>query len=157
NNNTIEIKNNKTKTAKTYNLTDGKLLSSSGWKTSTSTEIISPDKDKKLYILNNQIWGDYLNDIKKEPVKNAGEKELIATYEPPINFLDWFNDSEHLIWFANGELTVAELDNRGGKRNSIKFYLNINPPVFWDRDNSDFYFFESDGKKEILYKINFKD
>jgi len=154
NNSAIEIKNNKTKIINAYNLTDGKLLSpASGWKTSTSTEIISPDKNKKLYILNDQLWIDYLNGTKKEPVKNIGEKELIAAYELPINFFDWFNNSEHLIWLANGELTVAELDNRGGKRNSIKFYLNIDSPVFWDRDNSDFYFFE----KNILYKINFKD
>ncbi|MCX6812889.1 MAG: PEGA domain-containing protein [Candidatus Azambacteria bacterium] len=157
NNNTIEIKNNKTKIINVYNLSDSKLLSSekfsakgglaSGWKTSTSTEIISPDKNKKLYILNNQLWVDYLNDTKKE---------LLATYELPINFFDWFSDSEHLIWFANSELTVAELDNRGGKRNSIKFYLNIDSPVFWDRNNSDFYFFEKTAEKNILYKINFK-
>lgn len=163
NNSTIEIKNNKTKIFNVYNLNDGKLLSSEKFKKATSSEeIISPDKNKKLYILNNKIWIDYLNDIKKEPVKNAGEKELIATYESPINFFDWFNDSEHLIWFTNNNLTIAELDNRGGKRNSIKFYLNINPPVFWDRDNSDFYFFEktlptqTGAEKNTLYKINFK-
>ncbi len=158
NNSTIEIKNDKTKIINVYNLIDGKLLSSekfsakggpaSGWKTSTSSEeIISPDKNKKLYILNNQIWIDYLNGTKKE---------LFATYESPVNFFDWFNDSEHLIWFADGELTVAELDNRGGKRNSVKFYLNIESPVFWDRNNSDFYFFEKTTGKNTLYKINFK-
>ncbi len=163
NDSTIEIKNNKTKIINAYNLSDGKLLSSekfsaeggpaSGWKTSTSTEIISPDKNKKLYIADNQLWIDYLNGTKKE---------LIATYEPPIIFFDWFDDSEHLIWFANNELIIAELDNRGGKRNSIKFYLNIDSPVFWDRDNSDFYFFEktlpaqTGAGKNTLYKINFK-
>jgi len=153
NNSTIEIKNNKTKIINVYNLSDGKLLSSEKFKIATSSEeIISPDKNKKLYILNNQIWIDYLNGTKKEPVKNAGEKELIAAYVPPINFFDWFNDSEHLIWSNNNELIVAELDNRGGKRNSIKFYLNIDSPVFWDHGNSDFYFFE----KNILYKMNFK-
>ncbi len=156
NNSTIEIKNNKTKIINVYNLIDGKLLSSEKFKTATSSEeIISPDKNKKLYILNNQMWIDYLNDIKKEPLKNAGDKELITAFKPPIDFFDWFNDSEHLIWFTNNELIIAELDNRGGKRNSIKFYLNIDSPVFWDRNNSDFYFFENDGKKEILYKINF--
>ena len=167
NNSTIEVKNDKTKIINVYNLSDGELLSSekfsakggpaSGWKTSTSSEgIISPDKNKKLYILNNQLWIDYLNDTKKEPIKNAGEKELIVAYELSINFFDWFNDSERLIWFTNGELTVAELDNRGGKRNSVKFYLNIDSPVFWDRNNSDFYFFENTAGKNILYKINFK-
>ena len=127
----------------------------------SSEEVISPDKNKKLYTLNNQIWIEYLNDIKKEPVKNAGEKELVAIYNSPVIFFDWFNDSEHLIWFADGELTIAELDNRGGKRNSIKFYLNIDLPVFWDRDNSDFYFFEKSlpaqagTEKNTLYKIEF--
>jgi len=154
NNSAIEIKNNKTKIINIYNLTDGKLLSSEKFKIATSSEeIISPDKNKKLYILNNQIWIDYLNGTKKE---------LLATYEPPIIFFDWFNDSEHLIWFANNDLTIAELDNRGGKRNSIKFYIIIDSPVFWDRANSDFYFFEktlpaqTGTEKNILYKINFE-
>ncbi len=158
NNSTIEIKNDKTKMINVYNLIDGKLLSSEKFKKATSSqEIISPDKNKTLYVLNDQIWVDYLNGTKKEPIKNAGDKELIAAYEPPINFFYWFNDSEHLIWLVNGELTIAELDNRGGKRNSIKFYLNISPPVFWDRDNSDFYFFEKIAGKNTLYKINFKE
>jgi len=148
NNSTIEIKNDKTKIISVYNLTDGKLLSSEKFKIATSSEeIISPDKNKKLYILNNQIWIDYLNGTKKE---------LLATYEPPIIFFDWFNDSEHLIWFANNDLTIAELDNRGGKRNSIKFYIIIDSPVFWDRANSDFYFFDKTPEKDVLYKINFK-
>ncbi len=117
----------------------------------SSEEFVSPDKNKKLYLSNNQLGIEYLKDIRREPAKSAGEKELIAAYESPVIFFDWLSDSEHLIWLANGELTVAELDNRGGKRNSIKFYLNIDSPVFWDRDNSDFYFFE----KNILYKIKF--
>jgi len=153
-NGTIEIKNNKTKIINIYNLNDGKLFSSEKFKKATSSEeMISPDKNKTLYsdLANSQLWTEYLNDIKREPLKNAGDKELITVFESPIIFFDWFNDSEHLIWFANSELTVAELDNRGGKRNSIKFYLNINSPVFWDRDNSDFYFFE----KNTLYRIKF--
>ena len=153
-NGTIEIKNNKTKIINIYNLNDGKLFSSEKFKKATSSEeMISPDKNKTLYsdLANSQLWTEYLNDIKREPLKNAGDKELITVFESPIIFFDWFNDSEHLIWFANSELTVAELDNRGGKRNSIKFYLNINSPVFWDRNNSDFYFFE----KNTLYKIKF--
>lgn len=150
----IEIKNNKTKIAKIYDLSDGKLLSSGKFKiaTSTTSELISPDENKKLYVSNNQLWIAYLNDIKKEPVKKAGEKELIAAYESPVQFFNWLSDSEHFIWFVNNELSIAELDNRGGKRNSVKFYININSPIFWDNENNDFYFFE----KKILYKISFK-
>ncbi len=118
----------------------------------SSKELIAPDKNKNLYLTKNQLWIEYLNDIKREPAKNAGDKESIASFESSIKFFDWFDDSEHLIWLNNNELTITELDNRGGKRNSIKFYLNIASPVFWDRNNSDFYFFA----KNILYKINFK-
>lgn len=151
---TIKIINDKKiGTANIYDF-EGQLISSEKFKISTSTELISPDKNKKLYTASNQIWIDYLNDIKEEPSKKAGEKEIIATSESPILFLDWLKDSEHVIWFSLGELTIAERDNRGGKRNSVKFYLNINPPLFWDIKNSDLYFFETDKEKSTLYKIN---
>ena len=156
-NDAIKIKNNNTKIASAYNLADGKLLSSEKFTIATSaTEFISPDKDKKIYVSDNQLWVVYLNDAKEEPLKKAGEKELIAAYEAPIGFFGWLNDSGHIIWFANGALNIAELDNRGGKRNSIKFYLNIGAPVFWDRDDSAFYFFEKTTKKAALYKIDLK-
>ncbi|MDO8743342.1 MAG: PEGA domain-containing protein [Candidatus Azambacteria bacterium] len=156
-NDTVEIKNNKTKIVNAYNLADGKLLSSKKFIIATSTtEFISPDKDKKIYISDNQLWIVYLNDAKEEPFKKAGEKELLADYETPIDFFGWLNDSEHIIWFADSELNIAELDNRGGKRNSIKFYLNISAPVFWDRGNSTFYFFDKTSQKAVLYKIDLK-
>lgn len=138
----LEIKNAKTKTVKTYNLTDGKLLTSEKFiPTILPNEIVSPDKNKKLYLSNNKLWVD---------------KDLIAEFESPVGFFDWFNDSEHLLWLNNNELTIAELDNRGGKRNSVKYYLNINFPVFWDRNNSNFYFFDKTSKTDVLYKINLK-
>ena len=172
NDETIRIINNKKiGTAEIYDF-DGQLISNEKFKISTSTELISPDKNKKLYAASNKIWIEYLNDINEEPLKKAEEKEIIAISESPILFLNWLKDSEHVIWFTSGELTVAERDNRGGKRNSVKFYLNINPPIFWDIKNSDLYFFENsksrrlDGtstvgipteasvEKSILYKIN---
>ena len=138
----LEIKNIKTKTVKIYNLADGKLLTSEKFIPATSTnEVISPDKDKKLVFSDNELWVD---------------KDLVADFESSVGFFDWFNDSEHLLWLNNNELTIAELDNRGGKRNSVKYYLNIDSPVFWDRNNSNFYFFDKTSKTDILYKINLK-
>jgi len=138
----LEIKSNKTKTVKTYDLTDSKLLTSEKFVLATSTnEIISPNKNKKLFLSDNELWVD---------------KDLIATFESPVDFYDWFDDSGHLLWLNNNELTIAELDSRGGKRNSVKYYLNIDSPVFWDRDNSDFYFFDKTSKTNVLYKINLK-
>jgi len=154
NDKTIKIINNKKiETAKIYDF-DGQFISNEKFKISTSTELISPDKNKKLYAAGNKIWIEYLNDIKEEPLKKAGEKEIIAVSESPILFFDWLKDSEHVIWFTSGELTIAERDNRGGKRNSVKFYLIIDPPIFLDNKNSDIYFFETDEEKSTLYKIN---
>lgn len=148
---TIKIVNNKKTGIKVYD-TSGQFISSEKIEVTTSI-LVSPDRNKKLYTVGNQIWVDYLNDVKEEPAKKAGEKEIIVASESPILFLDWLKDSEHIIWFSGGELTIAERDNRGGKRNSVKFYLNISPPIFWDSNNSNLYFFESSGEKSILYKI----
>ncbi len=154
NNENIEIINSKkTKAAKFYDI-DGNFISNKKIEVATSTDLVSPDKNKKLYTVDNQIWVDYLGDAKEEPFKKAGEKEIIAVSQSPILFLDWFKDSEHVIWLTAGELTITERDNRGGKRNSVKYYLNITPPFFWDNKNSNLYFFETNGEKEILYKIN---
>lgn len=152
-NETVKVINNKKiVTAKVYDF-EGRLISREEFKISTSTELISPDKNKKLYVADNKIWIDYLGDA-KEPPKKTGEKEIIAVSESPILFLDWLKDSEHIIWLTAGELTITERDNRGGKRNSVKFYLNISSPVFWDNKNSDLYFFETNKEKMTLYKIN---
>lgn len=150
--NEIIIGNKKTGTIRVYDF-NGKLIRNGKIEISNSTELISPDKNKKLYTENNRIWIDYLNDVKEEPLKKAGEKEIIATSESPIIFFDWLKDSEHVIWFSSGELTITERDNRGGKRNSVKFYVNINPPIFWDIKSSNLYFFENSGETLILYKI----
>ena len=136
---------------------EGKLLSNEKMKTATSSaESISPDENKKLYLSSGQLWVKYFNDEKKDPIKTAGDKELITLFESPVKLFDWFSNSEHLLWFNGNELTISELDNRGGKRNSVKFYLNIDSPVYWDRNKSEFYFFEKAANKSILYKINFQ-
>lgn len=138
----LEIKNTKTKTVKIYDLANGKLLTSEEFAPIIlPNEITSPDKNKQLYISDNKLWVD---------------KDLIAAFESTVDFFDWFDNSDHLLWLANNELTIAELDNRGGKHNSVKYYLNIDSPVFWDRNNSDFYFFDKTSKKDVLYKINLK-
>ncbi len=151
---TIKVINNKKTGATRVYDTKGQFISKEKLEVATSTELVSPDKNKKLYIADNQIWIDYLNDVKEEPSKKAGEKEMIAILESPILFLDWLKDSEHIIWSTGSELTITERDNRGGKRNSVKFYLNISPPIFWDNKNSDIYFFETGKEKSTLYKIN---
>lgn len=151
----IEIKNNKTKTVKNYDF-NGNLFSSEKFKiaTSSSLRIISPDKGKELFVSENQIWINYISDAKEEPAKKTGEVDLVTSYVQPIKFFNWFNDSEHIIWYAGSELKIAERDDRGGKRYTVSFYLNLDSPVFWNQQNSELYFFEVNDKIMSLYKIN---
>lgn len=151
----IEIKNNKTKITKTYNF-EGTLVSSEKFKIATSSplRVTSPDEKKELFVSENKIWISYISDEKEDPARKIGETDLVSPYEGPIKFFDWFNDSEHVIWYANSELKVAERDDRGGKRYAASFYLSIDSPVFWNQQNSEFYFFELEDKVMILYKIN---
>ena len=152
---TIEIKNNKVKTARTYNF-EGTLVSSKKFKIATSSplRVTSPDGKKELSVSENKIWINYISDEKEEPARKIGETDLVASYGEPIKFFNWFSDSEHLIWYDNNELKIAERDDRGGKRYTASFYLNIDSPVFWNQQNSEFYFFEISGKILILYKIS---
>lgn len=152
---TIGIKNNKAKTARTYNF-EGTLISSEKFKIATSSplRIISPDGRKDLFVSENKIWINYISDEKEEPARKTGEMDLVASYGEPVKFFDWFSDSEHVIWYADSELKIAERDDRGGKRYTASFYLNIDSPVFWDQQNSEFYFFESNGRIMSLYKID---
>ena len=152
---TIGIRNNEVKTVKTYNF-EGALISSEKFKIATSSplRITSPDGRKELFVLDGKIWISYISDEKEEPTKKIGETDLMASYGEPIKFFDWFSDSEHIIWYANSELKIAERDDRGGKRYTASFYLNIDSPVFWNQQNSEFYFFENSKEKSILYKIN---
>ncbi|MBI2635608.1 MAG: PEGA domain-containing protein [Parcubacteria group bacterium] len=152
---TIEIKNNKVKTVKTYDF-DGALISNKKFKIATSSplRVTSPDGRKELFVSENKIWISYISDEKEEPTRKTGETDLVASYEGPIKFFDWFNDSEHVIWYANNELKVAERDDRGDKRYTASFYLDIDSPVFWNQQNSEFYFFELNDEVLVLYKIN---
>ena len=153
-NETIELVNKPAKTVKTYDLA-GKLLSSAKLAAATTTEsVISPDGAKKLYVSGDAIRIDYLKDIEEEPVKKSGETDLIARHDAPLKLYDWFVDSEHVVWFTGNELTVAERDDRGGKRNTIKYYLNIASPLFFSSGDSELYFFEEAEGKLIFYRMN---
>ncbi len=140
-----------------YNPADGKFVSSGKIKKATSpSTILSPDKNKNLYVSDGKIFVEYLNDTDEKPVKKAGTKELIADAGAPVEFYEWLGDSEHIIWFSDGEISVAELNNGGGKRNSVKFYLGIDPPFFWNRANSELYYFKKESGKNALYAVDFR-
>lgn len=117
----------------------------------TTTSNISPDGGKSLLISGREIGIVYLKDFNEtNPPKKSKDTEFIAAAESTIDYAEWLSDSEHVFWLSGGSLNVAEIDGRGGKRNMIKFFLNVAPPFFFDRETNSLYYFE----KKILYKIS---
>jgi len=73
----------------------------------------SPDGKKLMYQNANEIYVYYLKDIKIQPYKNRGDKELITRFSKPIVNIEWFAyDNEHILFTVNGALKLTELDGR---------------------------------------------
>ena len=73
----------------------------------------SPDGKKLMYQNANEIYVYYLKDIKIQPYKNRGDKELITRFSKPIVNIEWFAyDNEHILFTVNETLKLTELDGR---------------------------------------------
>src|SRR3989344_621228 len=73
----------------------------------------SPDGKKLMYQNANEIYVYYLKDIKIQPYKNRGDKELITRFSKPIVNIEWLAyDNEHIIFTVNETLKLTELDGR---------------------------------------------
>lgn len=78
---------------------------------------VSPDRKKLSYFTRNELWTIWLNDTTSQPLRKAGEKELITRYSHEIKNVKWYRNSEHLIVQVGGGLVFVEIDGRGKKRN----------------------------------------
>mgnify|MGYP001588795221 FL=1 len=76
--------------------------------------IQSPDGNKGVWLNNREVWVKWLKDTNYQPVKKAGDMELVARFPQKIADVQWYKDSDHLIASAGGLLEFMEIDNRGG-------------------------------------------
>lgn len=74
--------------------------------------LISPDYSKVMYANANTIGIFWLKDTAKQPLKKAGDQEIIYQTQSNIGDVYWQHYNEHLIFLENQNLKTAELDTR---------------------------------------------
>ncbi len=102
--------------------------------------MISPDGNKNAWIGEREIWVRWINDSGYQPLKLAGNTELVTRFSQTVEDLQWFKDSEHLIANVGGILKFVEIDDRGGV--NINEISAISGPFYYDRDQSVIFKFE---------------
>ena len=75
---------------------------------------ISPDKNKSFVYTDHEIWVKWLNDSGNQPLKKAGDIDLITRFSNKLKYIEWYYDSNHLIANVGGTIILLEIDTRGG-------------------------------------------
>ena len=87
----------------------------------------SPDGKKLIYQNTNEIYVYYLKDIRIQPYRVRGDKELITRFSKPIVNIEWFAyDNEHILFTVDKMLKLTELDGRD-QRNTYDIAAVENP------------------------------
>lgn len=111
---------------------------------------LSGDRKKVLYRKNGELWAYYNDDIKIQPYKYAGEKELIARLpKEEVSSVQWFQTDTHLFYSYANSIKFTELDNRD-KRNIFHIADFVSPQLFYDSVSKKLYILS----KESLYLID---
>ena len=111
---------------------------------------LSGDKKKVLYRKNGELWAYYNDDIKIQPYKYAGAKELVVKLpKEEVLSAQWFQTDTHLFYGFSNSVKFTELDNRG-VRNTFHIAEFYNPELFYDSIRENLYVLSD----EILYLID---
>lgn len=108
----------------------------------------SPDGNKDAWFSGTEVWVKWIKDAGYQPLKVAGDRELVARFSQPVEGIQWFKDSEHLIASTSGILKFIEIDNRGGV--NIFDISTVSGPFYYDRDQDAVFKFE----ENKLVRIN---
>jgi len=112
--------------------------------------IKSPDGNKNAWVDDRELWVEWLKDTDYQPIKKAGDSELITRFSQEISDVQWYKDSAHLIANVGGVLKFIEIDTRGGS--NIFDISTVAGPFYYDKDLDAI--FEFSGKN--LVKIGLK-
>ena len=110
-------------------------------KVSDSVEKVDFSMDgKKIMFYNDyEIWIRYSEDILSQPIKKAGDLELIGRFSDKIEKVSWFNNN-HLIFSDGNKVKIAEIDDRD-KIQTWKILENEFPlKIFWNGKDKKLYF-----------------
>ncbi len=110
---------------------------------------VSPNKDRLFYNTDHEVSVLYLNTTNKQPYINSGDQELITRESKLIYNPTWSSDEEHLLARIDNNLTMTELDGRGGRN---IYHLGSTVGFDYDERLDTIYNFQ-DGN---LYKLTLK-
>ena len=86
---------------------------------------VSPDGKKILTKTWNELWVHYFDDILTQPVHKKGDVLLVARFGTRIKEARWHPLSgDHILYTVPDGLFAIELDDRGGKRNTVELVRN---------------------------------
>ncbi len=111
--------------------------------------VISDDNKKIIYWSSNEIWIYYLQDIKIQPYKNAGDRELITRFAQKISQAIFYPNNEYTAFVVGNQIKITELDGRD-QRNTIDFVQTSNPQIYFDQQNNIFYYQTQDKIFKII-------
>jgi hypothetical protein len=110
--------------------------------------------ERILYYNSNEIWIYYTEDKESQPIKRAGDNELLTRFSGTLSNIYVFSDEEHLLYQESNSFKFTELDNRDN-RNTYYIMENVSGrSLYYLGDKDLIYFLGSDNK---LYKIDLKE
>ena len=102
--------------------------------------ILSPDKSQMAWIEpNNSITIGWVDNSDHQPFNQAGTRIQIQT-PAKAEFLHWFKDSSHLIFYSRGSIYLLEVDERGGT--NIHRIGEVHLPLFYHIGQNEIFYFE---------------
>lgn len=100
----------------------------------------SPDARKLAFFSDHEIWLLFLKKIEDQPQREKGEKLFLARFSEKIGQVFWYN-SDYLIFNVNGQVKIAEIDNRD--KIQIWDLKNIEGQnIFFNQKNKKLYFLQ---------------
>lgn len=88
----------------------------------------SDDGKKLLYYTDHEIFVYFNEDWKAQPLRDLDTIIQVARFSTPIRNTQWAEDYEHVIFSLNGNIKVAELDNRD-RRNIFDLLVLPSKPL----------------------------
>lgn len=87
----------------------------------------SNDGKKLLFFTDNEIAVYFTNDWKTQPVREKDSTLQVARFSSTIKNVGWTKDYEHILFTANGNAKIAELDHRD--RRNIAEIVSFPSPI----------------------------
>lgn len=92
---------------------------------------ISPNNNILGWHTDREFFVEWLKDTDYQPLKKAGEKELVAAAGNILGF-NWYKNSDYVFLESAGSLKAIEVDLRGGANSFSLFNLSAEERAWYD-------------------------